>query len=128
MKMKCFLFVISLIMLVPGNTFAYKLAVDSIPLNLRENAVAVVRSDQMVFTVESQGKAKVSYKWVVTLMNENAKGLRLYEIHYDKFMSVQNIKASVYDANGKFVESVPLSRIMDVSEGGDSYQMPGLRG
>ena len=116
MKMKCLLYVISLIVLVPGNAFAYKLAVDSIPLDLRENAVAVVRSDQMVFTVESQGKAKASYKWVVTLMNENAARLRLYEIHYDKFRSVQNIKASVYDANGKFIESVPLSRIMDVSE------------
>lgn len=118
MKMKCLLCLISLILLVPGNTFAYKLAVDSIPVKLRENAVAVVRSDQMVFTVESQGKAKVSYKWVITLMNENASGLRLYEIPYDKFMSVQNIKTSVYDANGKFIESVPLSGIMDISEGG----------
>jgi len=117
MKMKRLLYIVSLLVFVPCNTFAYKLSVDSIPLDLRENAVAVVRSDQMVFTVESEGKARVNYKRVITLMNENASWLRLFEIPYDKFMSVQNIKASVYDANGKFIESVPLSRIMDVSEG-----------
>jgi len=117
MKTKHILYFVSLILLIPSNTFAYKLAVDSIPLDLRENAMAVVRSDQMTFKVESEEKAKVSYKRVITLMNENAGWLRLVEIYYDKFRSVQNIKASVYDANGKFIESVPMSRIMDVSEG-----------
>ena len=117
MKMKHLIFPISLILLVPVNTYGYKLAVDSIPLELRKNAVAVVRSDQMVYTVESEGKARANYKRVITLMNENAQSLRLVEIYYDKFRSVQNIKASVYDANGKFIESVPQSKIMDVSEG-----------
>jgi hypothetical protein len=115
--MKRLIYFISIALLIPGNTFGYKLAVDSIPLELRKNAVAVVRSDQMVFTVESEGKARASHKRVITLMNENANSLRMVEIYYDKFRSVQNIKASVYDANGKFIESVPQSKIMDVSEG-----------
>ena len=117
MKTNRFIYFFSLALLFPGNIFAYKLSVDSIPFVLRENAVAVVRSDQMVYTVESAGKAKVSYKRIITLMNENAGGLRLYEIYYDKFRSVRNIKTAVYDVNGKFIESVPLSRILDVSEG-----------
>ena len=117
MKMKHLIYFISLVLFIPVNTYGYKLAVDSIPLELRKNAVAVVRSDQMVYTVESESKARASYKRVITLMNENAQSLRLVEIYYDKFRSIQNIKASVYDANGKFIESVPQSKIMDVGEG-----------
>ncbi len=101
----------------PG-AYAYKLSVDSIPVELRENAAAVVRTHQMVFTVESVSKAKASYRMVLTLMNESANSLRLFEIPYDKFMSVPRVSAAVYDANGKFIESIPASRIMDVSEGG----------
>ena len=118
MKTKRLIYIFSLVLLIPANTFAYKLSVDSIPLELRENAKAVVRSHQMVYTVESTEKAKVNFKWVLTLMNETANSWRLFEIYYDKFRSVQNIKTSVYDANGKFIESVPLWEIMDVSEGG----------
>jgi len=118
MKMKHLIYFIGLVLFVPVNTYGYKLSVDSIPIELRKNAVAVVRSDQMVYTVESEGKARASYKRVITLMNENAQSLRLVEIFYDKFRSVQNIKASVYDANGKFIESIPSYKIMDVSEGG----------
>ncbi len=117
MKTMRLLFIFMLTLAIPVKTYAYKLDVDSIPLDLRENAIAVVRSDQMVYTVESSGKARASHKWVVTLMNENAAWLRLYEIYYDRFRSVQNVKAAVYDANGKFIESVPQSRMMDVSEG-----------
>ena len=117
MKMKHLIYFIGLILFVPVNTYGYKLAVDSIPIELRKNAAAVVRSDQMIYTVESEGKSRASFKRVITLMNENAQSLRLFEIFYDKFRSVQNIKASVYDANGKFIESIPSYKIMDVSEG-----------
>jgi transglutaminase-like putative cysteine protease len=117
MKTMRLLYIFLLTLVIPVKTYAYKLDVDSIPLDLRESAIAVVRSDQMVFTVESSVKARASYRRVITLMNENASGLRIYEIYYDKSRSVQNVKAAVYDANGKFIESVPQSRMMDVSEG-----------
>jgi len=71
----------------------------------------------MTYAVESAGKSKASFRTVITIMNESAEDLRLFEIYYDKFRTVQNISASVYDENGKFIESVPGSAIMDVSEG-----------
>lgn len=116
-KMKRLLLISCLALIMSGTSWAYKYSVDSIPLPLRENAAAVVRSDQMVFTVESSGRAKVNYKRVITIMNENAEYLRVFRIYYDKFRSVQNVRASVYDANGKFIEAIPASKIMDVSEG-----------
>lgn len=116
--MKRLIYALIIAFVMPAGAYAYKLAVDSIPLELRENAAAVVRTHQMVYTVLSPGKAKASYRMVLTLMNESVDNLRLFEIDYDNFMTVTRVNAAVYDANGKFIESIPSSRIMDVSEGG----------
>lgn len=116
--MKRIIYTIIIALTFNSGAYAWKLSVDSIPVELRENAAAVVRTHQMVFTVESVSKAKASYRMVLTLMNESANNLRLFEIPYDKFMSVSRVTAAVYDANGKFIESIPASRIMDISEGG----------
>lgn len=116
--MKRLIYALIIAFVMPVGAYAYKLSVDSIPLELRENAAAVVRTHQMVYTVLSPGKAKASYRMVLTLMNESADNLRLFEINYDNFMAVTRVNAAVYDAKGKFIESIPSSRIMDVSEGG----------
>lgn len=116
--MKRVIYTLIAALLVNTSAFGWRLSVDSIPVELRENAAAVVRTHQMVYTVESIGKAKASYRMVMTLMNESADDLRFFEIRYGKFRTVPRVSASVYDANGKFIESIPSSRIMDVSEGG----------
>lgn len=116
--MKRLIYIVLLVLVVPSGAYAYKLSIDSIPIELRENAAAVVRTHQMVYTVESLTKARANYRMVMTLMNESADIHRLFEIYYDKFMSVQRVSASVYDADGKYIESIPYSRIMDVSEAG----------
>ena len=116
--MKRLIYALIIAFVMPAGAYAYKLAVDSIPIELRENAAAVVRTHQMGYTVLSPGKAKASYRMVLTLMNESVDNLRLFEIDYDNFMTVTRVNAAVYDANGKFIESIPSSRIMDVSEGG----------
>lgn len=115
--MKRIIYTLVAVLVFNTASYGWKLSVDSIPLELRENASAVVRTHQMVYTVESVGKAKASYRMVVTLMNESADYLRLFEIRYGKFRTVPRVSASVYDAKGKFIESIPASRIMDVSEG-----------
>lgn len=118
MKTKRLSVILILSLLLPTIASGYKYSVDSIPVALRENATAVVRTNQMVYTVESLSKAKASYRMVVTLLNEGADDLRYFEVPYDKFRAVQKISAAIYDENGKFIESIPASRILDVSEGG----------
>jgi len=119
MKMKRLLTIIILTTAIFTDSRAFKLAVDSIPAHLREGATAVVRSDQMVFTVDGPGKARARYRRVITLMNENAESLRLYQIYYDKFRTVQNIRAAVYDSKGKLIETIAPGKITDMSEGSD---------
>ena len=119
MQMKRLLTIIALAVVFFPDTLAYKLSVDSIPDNLREGATAVVRSDQMVFTVDGPGKGRARYRRVITLMNENAESLRLYQIYYDNFRTVQNIRAAVYDSKGKLIETIAPGKITDMSDGSD---------
>ncbi len=116
--MRRLIYILFLALITPTGLYAYRLSVDSIPVELRENAAAVIRTHQMVYTVESLSKARANYRMVMTLMNESADIHRLFEIYYDKFISVQRVSAAVYDADGKYIESIPYSRIMDVSEAG----------
>jgi len=116
--MKKILYILIAALMVPYSASAFKYSVDSIPVELRENASAVVRTHQMVYTVESITKARAKHREVITLMNESVGYLRLFEVDYDNFRSVQGLHAAVYDENGKFIESIPSSRIMDVSAGG----------
>lgn len=98
---------------------AYKYAVDSIPVELRENTNAVIRTRQMVYTVISPGKATARYKAVTTLMNESADDQRIVLIHYDGFSSLQNIRAASYDSEGRLIEVIAPSKILDISSGSE---------
>lgn len=86
-----------------------------IPDNLKSEANAVVRTEQMLFTVQGAGKATKKYKIAVTLLNENANYFRYREVHFDKFEKVNYIRASVYDENGKLVKVIRSTDIFDVS-------------
>lgn len=119
MQMKRLLTLIALAAVICSDSLAYKLSVDSIPGNLREGATAVMRSDQMVFTVDGPGKGRARYRRVITLMNENAESFRLFQIYYDNFRTVQNIRAAVYDSKGKLIETIAPGKITDVSDGSD---------
>ena len=80
--------------MIPMGAYGYKYSVDSIPVELRENAAAVVRTHQMVYTVESVSKAKASYRLVITLLNESADDLRYFQVPYDRFRTVQKDQCS----------------------------------
>ncbi len=47
--------------------------VAEIPAELRENTYAVVREDQMIFTIHSRSKATLYVLEAITILNNNAK-------------------------------------------------------
>lgn len=114
--MKSRIQVILISLLVPVSLYGYKYDVDSIPVQLRENTPVVVRSEQMVCTLLSPKTARISFKFVYTVMNEKGDELRYYKIPYDKSTPVQSIHASMYDSKGELIEVLSASRIMDVSD------------
>lgn len=89
-------------------------AVSNIPKALLINANAVIRTHQMVQTIDNISESKTRIKLVITLLNEKASRFRYFPIPYDSYIKISNIKAYVYDSNGELVTS-PRPGIIDAS-------------
>ncbi len=89
--------------------------VSKIPDQLKQDAVAVIRNEEQFFDAKSIGTAQLNYKIAITILSkagdEHAKMVK----GYDKFSNLYNIKAALYDANGKKVRDYKSADIRDES-------------
>lgn len=71
---------------------------------LKENANAVVRLDEMSITVNDYNSMLVKSKKIVTALNKNGNHhIKTYQV-YDPSYQIKKIEAKVYDANGKEIK------------------------
>jgi transglutaminase-like putative cysteine protease len=89
--------------------------VAKIPEPLKKDAVAVVRNEESFFDVKGLGAAKMDYKVAITILNKAGEGFGEMAEVYDKFTSIYNIRATLYDAAGKKVKDYKSSDIKDQS-------------
>lgn len=89
--------------------------VTKISENLRKDAVAVVRNEEQFFDFKSIGTAQVNYKIAITILSAAGDDFAEMAEVYDKFSSINNIKATLYDATGKKVKEYKSSDIKDQS-------------
>jgi transglutaminase-like putative cysteine protease len=81
---------------------------------LMKNAHAVIRSQEINFTVSAPDEAVLREKRVVTLFNAQSDYDRLV-LFYDGFNKIGKIKGSLYDAQGRFIRDIEKKEIEDVS-------------
>jgi hypothetical protein len=86
-----------------------------IPKELIENANAVMRFQETTFKVLSEGRAVLKTGYAITILNEKALMHASLYLQYDKFMNINDVKGSIYDASGKRVERAERDRMLDVS-------------
>jgi hypothetical protein len=82
---------------------------------LKKDAIAVVRTEEQFFDIKSQSSAQYDYKIAVTILNKAGDSYAEMTEGYDKFTTIYNIKATLYDANGKKVKDYKSSDIKDQS-------------
>jgi hypothetical protein len=92
-----------------------KYPVSQISPELLKNANAVVRKDEMVFTILARNKARVYSHYAITILNEKGNDFAETVLSYDKLTKIKDIKANVYDAAGKQIEKLKASEIEDQS-------------
>ncbi len=101
-----------------------KYPVTDIPLELRTQSEAVLRIDEQIFTVISEGKAKHYRKYAYTLLSAKADVFNTLSIseHVD-ISRASYIKATLYDQFGNELRSLKKSDIQDLSavSGGTIY-------
>jgi len=89
--------------------------VAKIPEELKKEAVAVVRNEEQFFDIKGIGSAQYDYKIAITILNKAGDDFGEMAEVYDKFTSIYNIKATLYDATGKKVKDYKSSDIKDQS-------------
>lgn len=95
----------------------------SIPDNLKQNANAVVRLNDLKVTIESQQKVQLEIKRVITVLNEKGNVNIDAGSGYDKYVKIKKIEAFVFDENGKEIKKIKKKDFIDHSavDGGTLY-------
>lgn len=89
-------------------------AASSIPQELRKDAYAVVRQHNVRFTVSDMGSAVTEEHKIITILSEKGSYLSEANFPYDKkFNSIEDIEATIYDTDGKYVKRMKKKDIID---------------
>lgn len=94
-----------------------------IPEDLKDNADAIVRLDQMEVEIRSLQDMVLRSKRIVTVLNRNGNRFVQGYGGYDNSRKLKKIEAVIYDAIGKEVKKVKMRDFKDVSavQGGTLY-------
>lgn len=93
--------------------------VDKIPAELSKNASVVVRMEERIFDLKNISHATMTYKTAITILNKNGEEASSMQEYYDKFSSIYNLKAVMYDAKGNKLKEYKSSDFKDKSATSD---------
>jgi hypothetical protein len=87
----------------------------TIPDSLKQNANAVLRTNQINIDIPSQGKMIIKTTRVITVLNELGLGSMGLVENYDKNNRINKIEATAYDAFGKELKTYKRKDFKDQS-------------
>lgn len=93
-----------------------KYSASSIPQNLKEGANIVTRINDLLVNVKDKGKAVITNRYAITVLNETGEEQASFTLNYSKLISVKSIEGTLYDGNGKKVRSLKKSEVRDFSD------------
>ncbi|ALD22736.1 DUF3857 domain-containing protein [Hymenobacter sp. DG25A] len=99
-----------------GPNLRYPVA--AMPAALRENAHAVIRLYEHTFTVKSAKQAVNTLRFAITVLDEQGDDYATDVVNYDRFTTVNYLRGTAYDANGKVLRTLRSADIKDVSLSG----------
>ena len=114
-------YLLLLVLFISNSSISQEYASNLIPDSLRENVDAVLRMESLSVNISDIDKAVVKHKYVITILNENADEFAKYSNQYDDLISLSDISATLYDANGIKVKSLKRKEIYDVKSDGGSF-------
>ena len=98
-------------------------AISKIPPALLKNANVVKRSEEERFELKNPAEAYYTYKYVLTILNENGDKYAGFYVPYDKYSEIRNIEGMLYDASGKEIKKLKNKDIHDQSAVDDGSLM-----
>jgi hypothetical protein len=89
-------------------------SISTIPEELLQNVDAVVRQHNIHFAVSNPQTASEKVLLAVTILNEDSD-LNALTVFYDKFSKVKNVRAKIFDAQGKLLKKLSKKDVQDIS-------------
>ncbi|KLT65423.1 DUF3857 domain-containing protein [Pedobacter sp. BMA] len=86
-----------------------------IPEELKKDAIAVIRNEEQFFDIKSLSSGQYDYKVAITILTKAGDQWAEMDEVYDKFSEISNVRATLYDGNGKKVKDYKSSDIKDQS-------------
>ena len=115
MKTKSLLLIYFLFLSIVVSGKELKYVVSDIPKSLLAYSKAVVRKSETELNILDVNKAVLTKVYAVSILNKNGLPLSIFNEVYDKFTSVKNIKAHVYDQYGNEVNKGLNTEILDIA-------------
>ncbi|MEN3324643.1 DUF3857 domain-containing transglutaminase family protein [Mariniflexile soesokkakense] len=95
----------------------------SIPANLKENANAIIRSNQLDITINAVDDMTVYEKRIITVLNKEGNSNIDAFVHYDNNVKIKTLEVLVFNQFGAVIKKVKKNDFKDVSavDGGTLY-------
>ncbi len=95
----------------------------TIPEDLKENANAVVRLNEIVVSIKSSSEMSVKEKRIITVLNKQGNRAIDAYVHYDENVKIKALDVLAYDALGNEIKKIKKNDFKDVSavDGGTLY-------
>jgi transglutaminase-like putative cysteine protease len=87
--------------------------VSEIPEELKADVNAVIRDNQITFSIHSKSKASLQARFVVTILNGNGSSFATLTLGYDRLTRISSLNAVAYDAGGNVIRRLKPGDIND---------------
>ncbi|WP_189702470.1 DUF3857 domain-containing protein [Subsaximicrobium wynnwilliamsii] len=95
----------------------------SIPSELKQNANAVIRLNEVKVNLRASDEMIINVKRIITVLNKNGDRHVDAFVHYDDDLEINDLEVLIYDAFGKEINKIKTRDFNDVSavDGGTLY-------
>src|SRR5208283_1809155 len=95
--------------------FSQNYSMSNLDPALIENANAIIREDEISFTVTDTSKAQYIRHLVVTVLNSTGEVFANLYDDYDKFDKITDLSGKIYNSTGKIIRNIKQSAFIDQS-------------
>jgi hypothetical protein len=90
-----------------------KYALSEIPEELKKNVNAVVRKDDMAFTITQDNRATLQSHFVVTIFNSKGNHFAQHSLWYSKLRKINKFEGRVYNQYGLLIREIRGNEVID---------------